>query len=144
VHAAVAVPAPDRHVTERELARAQLGRRLPWAQLPQRMFAAKALKCPRCGRRMRVLAAIQTPEAIRAILECLGPLRSAPFCPRTRRRSFLVALTRTCGRGCARGQSLGGRVALPKMAMPTPGWLAYVEDPDGNVPGLMQPDPAAK
>ena len=39
---------------------------------------------------------------------------------------------------------LGGTVALPKMPVPGVGWLAYVQDPDGNLLGLMQPDPAAK
>ena len=39
--------------------------------------------------------------------------------------------------------SLGGTVALPKMPIPTVGWLAYIKDPDGNILGLMQPDPAA-
>jgi hypothetical protein len=78
--------APDRHVTERqpakEPARARRGGRLPWAQLLQRVFAAEALTCPRCGQPMRVLAAIQTPEAIRAILECLNlPARPPPIAP---------------------------------------------------------------
>lgn len=43
----------------------------------------------------------------------------------------------------ARALQLGGTVALPKMAVPGVGWLAYVKDPDGNILGLMQPDPAA-
>jgi len=38
----------------------------------------------------------------------------------------------------------GGKVAAPKMAVPTVGWLAYVQDPDGNMIGMMQMDPAAK
>jgi hypothetical protein len=40
--------------------------------------------------------------------------------------------------------ALGGRLALPKMAIPGVGWLAYVKDPDGNILGLMQDDPAAR
>lgn len=44
----------------------------------------------------------------------------------------------------ARAQSLGGGVAVPKMPIPTVGWLAYAKDPDGNIFGLMQPDPTAK
>jgi len=40
--------------------------------------------------------------------------------------------------------ALGGTLALPKMAVPTVGWLAYVKDPDGNILGLMQTDPGAK
>jgi uncharacterized protein len=39
--------------------------------------------------------------------------------------------------------SLRGTIAVPKMAIPTVGWLAYVKDPDGNIFGVMQNDPAA-
>jgi uncharacterized protein len=38
----------------------------------------------------------------------------------------------------------GGLLALPKMPIPGVGWLAYAKDPEGNVFGIMQPDPAAK
>lgn len=48
------------------------GPRLPRADLLLRVFAVEALACPRCGHPMCVLAAIQSPDAIRAILECLG------------------------------------------------------------------------
>lgn len=34
----------------------------------------------------------------------------------------------------------GGVVAVPKMAVPGIGWLAYVKDPDGNIFGMMQAD----
>lgn len=44
----------------------------------------------------------------------------------------------------ARAQKLGGTVALPKMAIPNVGWVAYVKDPDGNIFGLHQADPTAK
>jgi predicted enzyme related to lactoylglutathione lyase len=37
---------------------------------------------------------------------------------------------------------LVGLVALPKMPVPGVGWLAYVKDPDGNILGLLEPDPA--
>jgi uncharacterized protein len=37
----------------------------------------------------------------------------------------------------------GGKVALPKMAVPGVGWLAYCKDTDGNMFGIMQPDPSA-
>jgi hypothetical protein len=36
------------------------------------MFAVDVLECPACGGRMRILAAIHPPEAIRKILDCLG------------------------------------------------------------------------
>ena len=40
----------------------------------------------------------------------------------------------------AKALSLGASLALPKMAIPGVGWLAYVKDPDANLLGLMQPD----
>ena len=40
--------------------------------------------------------------------------------------------------------ALGGKVALPKMPIPTVGWLAYGKDTEGNLFGMMQADPAAK
>jgi predicted enzyme related to lactoylglutathione lyase len=41
--------------------------------------------------------------------------------------------------------SIGGdaQVAVPKMAVPSIGWLAYIKDPDGNIFGTMQPDAGA-
>ncbi len=44
----------------------------------------------------------------------------------------------------AQGTSLGGTVALPKMAVPGVGWLAYLLDTEGNIFGMMQNDPNAK
>jgi predicted enzyme related to lactoylglutathione lyase len=38
----------------------------------------------------------------------------------------------------------GGTLAVPKMAIPGVGWLAYVKDPDGNLLGVNQPDAAAR
>lgn len=43
----------------------------------------------------------------------------------------------------ARVATLGGQVALPKMAVPGVGWLAYAQDTEGNLFGLMQADPGA-
>ncbi len=37
----------------------------------------------------------------------------------------------------------GGSVALPKMAIPGVGWLAYFKDPEGHISGLHQLDPSA-
>jgi uncharacterized protein len=37
----------------------------------------------------------------------------------------------------------GATVALPKMAIPGVGWLAYVKDLDGNILGLHQADAKA-
>ena len=38
----------------------------------------------------------------------------------------------------------GGTIAVPKMAVPTVGWLAYFKDTEGNIFGMMQRDPNAK
>jgi uncharacterized protein len=38
----------------------------------------------------------------------------------------------------------GGEIVMPKMAVPTVGWLAYAKDPEGNIFGMMHPDPSAK
>jgi predicted enzyme related to lactoylglutathione lyase len=37
----------------------------------------------------------------------------------------------------------GGTLALPKMAIPGVGWLAYAKDTEGNIFGMMQNDPSA-
>jgi predicted enzyme related to lactoylglutathione lyase len=44
----------------------------------------------------------------------------------------------------ARVMQAGGEMALPKRAIPGVGWLAYCKDTEGNVFGLMQPDPGAR
>jgi uncharacterized protein len=38
----------------------------------------------------------------------------------------------------------GGVVALPKQAIPGMAWQGYYKDPDGNLFGVHQPDPAAR
>ena len=51
-----------------------------WAELMRRVFSVDVLECPQCSGRMRILAAIQSSEAIRAILDCLSlPSRSPPI-----------------------------------------------------------------
>ncbi len=53
-----------------------------WAELMRRVFEVDVFECPRCAGRMRILAAIHSTEAIRAILECLGlPTRAPPIAP---------------------------------------------------------------
>jgi predicted enzyme related to lactoylglutathione lyase len=37
----------------------------------------------------------------------------------------------------------GGSMAVPKMAVPGVGWLAYSKDPEGTIFGMMQYDPSA-
>jgi hypothetical protein len=55
-------------------------RNYPWAVLMRRVFAWDVLACDRCGGRMRIVAAIQAPDAIRQILDCLGlPSRPPPM-----------------------------------------------------------------
>ena len=39
---------------------------------------------------------------------------------------------------------LGGAIALPKMPIPTVGWLAYGKDTEGNLFGMMTMDANAK
>jgi predicted enzyme related to lactoylglutathione lyase len=38
----------------------------------------------------------------------------------------------------------GATLALPKMAIPNTGQVAYLTDPEGNIFGVFQNDPAAK
>ncbi len=57
-------------------------RRLSWADLIRRVFAVDVLRCVRCGGRMRIVAAVHSPDAIRAILDCLKlPSRAPPHVP---------------------------------------------------------------
>ena len=57
-------------------------KRYVWAELLKRVFAVDALECDRCGGRMRILCAVNPPEAIRKILACLGmPIRAPPIAP---------------------------------------------------------------
>lgn len=43
----------------------------------------------------------------------------------------------------AKATKAGGKICVPKMPIPGIGWLAYANDTEGNIFGLMQPDPAA-
>ena len=55
-------------------------RRIPWAELLHRVFEVDALRCPRCGGRMRVLAAITDPMVAARILRCMAlPARAPPL-----------------------------------------------------------------
>ena len=58
-------------------------RRTLWADLLQRVFEVDALCCPRCGGRMRVLAAITEAGVAQRILACLNlPTRAPPLAGR--------------------------------------------------------------
>ena len=60
-------------------------RNYTWAQLMARVFALDVLACPRCGSRMRILAAIEDPVVARKILDSLGlPSRAPPVAPARR------------------------------------------------------------
>jgi hypothetical protein len=53
-----------------------------WAQLMQRAFDVDVLACARCGGRLRLVATVEDPHAIRAILESLGlPAGTSPPAP---------------------------------------------------------------
>jgi hypothetical protein len=61
-------------------------RRLAWADLLRRVFALDVLRCPGCGGRLRILAAVHPPEASQAILVCLAlPVRAPPIAPARRK-----------------------------------------------------------
>jgi hypothetical protein len=61
------------------------GRNYTWSELMKRVWALDVLECPRCQGRMRILAAIQSPDAARRILDCLGlPSRAPPVAPTVR------------------------------------------------------------
>ncbi len=47
-------------------------RRRRWAALLMRVFGVDALRCPRCGSTLRLVAAIEDPSVARRILECVG------------------------------------------------------------------------
>jgi hypothetical protein len=49
-----------------------------WAELLKRVFGVDALRCPGCGGRLRLIAAITEPEVARWILECLSLQSRAP------------------------------------------------------------------
>jgi hypothetical protein len=63
-------------------------RRYAWFELIRRVYSADSLKCERCGGKLRIIGAINPPEAIRKILDCLGiPSRPPPLAPATLERS---------------------------------------------------------
>jgi hypothetical protein len=77
------VPDEPRHGSEiepREPDIRKRGNRMRWAALLKRVFEIDALRCPRCGSTMRLIAAIEAPDAARRILECLKlPARAPPL-----------------------------------------------------------------
>jgi hypothetical protein len=69
---------------EIDITKIRRGSRLPWAVLLKRVFMTNALTCPKCQGRMKILAAITKPEAVRKILDHLGIPSEVP--PRTAAR----------------------------------------------------------
>jgi hypothetical protein len=69
---------------EIDITKIQRGSRLPWALLLKRVFMTDALTCPKCQGRMKILAAITKPDAIRKILDHLGIPNKAPRRPAAR------------------------------------------------------------
>jgi len=68
-------------VEPQESARAASSRasRMSWAELMLRVFKTDVLECRRCDGRLRIVATVTTPSAVKAILECLGlPPRPPP------------------------------------------------------------------
>ena len=61
-------PGPCRH-----------GRNYTWAELMKRVWELDVLECPRCRGRMKIVAAINSPNAIQKILNCLGLPSRAPW-----------------------------------------------------------------
>jgi predicted enzyme related to lactoylglutathione lyase len=49
----------------------------------------------------------------------------------------------SCDEAVGRVEGAGGKVAVPKMAIPGVGWLAYCTDTEGNTFGVMQADEKA-
>ncbi len=53
-----------------------------WARLLMRVFEIDALRCPRCGASLRLIAAIEDADVAAKILTCLGlPARAPPILP---------------------------------------------------------------
>ena len=80
---------PDLPLTDVRTMDQIIGQRRPqncsWAELLHRVFSVDVLECPKCSGRMRILAAINPPEAIRKILDCLGiPSRAPPIATASR------------------------------------------------------------
>jgi uncharacterized protein len=44
----------------------------------------------------------------------------------------------------AKVEQHGGQVVVPKMTVPTVGYLAYCKDTEGNIFGIFQPDHSAQ
>ena len=76
------VESPKTDSAKTNAKRGRQPRNYSWAQLMMRVFELDVLSCSRCGGRMRILCAINSPTAIQKILACLGlPTRAPPIAP---------------------------------------------------------------
>ena len=69
--------------------------------------------------------------------------RSTPVDGQGIRAYVCTAAVEDLTEALTRVPEFGGTVDAPKRAVPGVGWHAYVRDPEGNLVGLMQEDPAA-
>ena len=84
-----------------------LARRIAWADLLKRVFEVDALRCPACGGRMRLIAAITDPSVARRILECLALSSRAPPLVARERDRFGARRRRWRVRADSRGNAIG-------------------------------------
>ena len=79
---AAIVPCPTQQTTEHAAdhahAHAEAHARMSWAHLLKRVFEIDIERCPRCGGRLKIIAAIVDPQVIEKILTHLGLPARAP------------------------------------------------------------------
>lgn len=69
--------------------------RMSWAELVRRVFARDVLECPRCGDRMKIIATVMDPDAVRKILTCTRlPARPPPVAPAREREQAELGFAR--------------------------------------------------
>ncbi len=73
-----AVAAIRRPSCSHDRPQASRARRIAWSDLLRRVFAVDALRCDRCGSKMRVMAAVRSPAATAALLACIGSAGRSP------------------------------------------------------------------
>ncbi|MFH1130281.1 MAG: hypothetical protein V1754_03035, partial [Pseudomonadota bacterium] len=78
----------------------QRGYRMLWSELLMRVFQNDVLACPKCGGRLRLVALIKEPKALRKICEHLGfPTelpKPAPARPPPQMKILVTAATVIC------------------------------------------------
>lgn len=75
----------------------------------------------------------------------LMPRRGPLPAPMAAMNAFVITVdVDSVDHALASALAAGGVSAVPKMAVPGIGWLAYVKDPDGNIFGIMQADTEAR